>query len=78
MSVLINAEELGVTAEIGDFFAESIYDYSNGTIRLAAYLVSVKGELALRVHDKLAWVKTAELTDYELLPADVPLARKLA
>lgn len=72
-------EEFGISADIGRFFCESIYEYPKGTIRLLAYFVDiVRGELSLRVHDQIAWVSAGELRSYTLLPADIPIADKLA
>ena len=73
------AEEFGVAAQIGGFFCESVYRYPKGTIRLLAYFAEiVRGEISLRVHDQIAWVAAGELRAYGLLPADIPIAEKLA
>jgi 8-oxo-dGTP diphosphatase len=73
------SEELSITAQIGSFFCESIYHYPKGTIRLLAYFAEiVRGEISLSVHDQIAWVSADKLMTYGLLPADVPIAEKLA
>jgi 8-oxo-dGTP diphosphatase len=73
------SEEFGVAARVGDFFCESIYRYPKGTIRLLAYFAEiVRGEIGLSVHDKIAWVTADEIRAYDLLPADIPIAEKLA
>jgi len=73
-------EELGVEIIVGAFFAESLYPYANGAIRLLAYRVhrAAPGELRLHVHDELRWVTAAELAAIDFLPADIPLAHRLA
>jgi 8-oxo-dGTP diphosphatase len=72
-------EELGVTAEVGDFVAESLYTYDKGAIRLVAYRCDIgEQELRMTAHDKADWVQPPGLTGYDLLPADVPIAEKLA
>lgn len=72
-------EEFGVAAEIRGFFCESIYEYPQGTIRLLAYFADiVSGEIRLTVHDAFRWAAPDELTDYSMLPADIPVARRLA
>ncbi len=72
-------EEFGIDVEVGAAFAESVYDYRHGTIRLLAYHVYWDGdELQPRDHDKFVWLPPAELPAYDLLPADLPLAEKLA
>lgn len=72
-------EELGIKTEIGDFVAESIYEYPKGLIRLLAYRAEItEGEMKLSVHDACRWVPVNELYKFGLLPADVPVADKLA
>ncbi len=71
-------EELGVDAKIGDYVAESTYSYEFGVIHLIAYEATVRtSEFRLRVHDALAWVEASRLHEYELPPADVPIAAYL-
>lgn len=72
-------EEFGVAADVKGFFCESIYEYPQGCIRLLAYFADIiEGEISLSVHDAYKWVHADELLDYGLLPADIPIARKLA
>lgn len=72
-------EELGIGVTAGAVLGESIYQYAHGTIRLIAMECEWKeGELELRVHDKLKWVLPENLLDYDLSPADIPLARQLS
>ncbi len=71
-------EEFGIEVSIGKFFAESIYNYRHGTIRLVAYLTDWKsGDLKPVDHRDCRWVTIEELASYELAPADTPLAEKL-
>lgn len=72
-------EELGIKVVAGQVLGESVYQYAHGTIRLVAMECTWKeGELELRVHDKLKWVLPENLLDYDLSPADIPLARQLS
>lgn len=72
-------EELGLKIEVGPFFAENLYAYKSGTIRLMAYRARVwGGQLSLAVHSEIRWVSPAELLQYELSPADVKIAKLLA
>lgn len=72
-------EEFGVDSRIGTFFAESVYDYPMSSIRLMAYFAEIiQGDICLKVHDDFRWVKANELMNFDLLPADVPIAEKLA
>src|SRR5262249_33618364 len=68
-------EELNVQARIGFKCAESLHVYDHGSFRIIAYLVvDLVGELRPNVHDLLEWVKIADLSEYNILPADVPIA----
>jgi 8-oxo-dGTP diphosphatase len=72
-------EELGILVEVGSFFGESVYDYDDGTIELKAYWTRwISGDIRLNVHDEVCWVKPDMLQGFDFLPADVPLAEKLA
>ncbi len=71
-------EEFGVNARIREFVTESTYEYAWGSIRLMAYAVDILGgELTLSVHDQCRWVEPRCLDEYSLLPADIPIAKKL-
>lgn len=72
-------EELAITASIGDLFTESTYDYGSGQLRLMAFYATItEGVPRLSVHSELAWVDPRSLPLFDLLPADVPIASKLA
>lgn len=71
-------EECGVHIAVKDFVAESIYLTPSGGIRLLAYECEIMaGELSLTVHDAYRWVVPSELLRYNLLPADIPIAKRL-
>ena len=71
-------EELGIDSTIGDHLMHSEYVYEHGGFTIEAFLATwTAGELALNVHDKIEWVALRDLEGYQLLPADVPIARKL-
>ncbi|MBI3550026.1 MAG: 16S rRNA (cytosine(1402)-N(4))-methyltransferase RsmH [Elusimicrobia bacterium] len=72
-------EELGIEAEIGAELARARHVYDFGEIELVAFLVSkFEGEPALTDHDRIDWVEASRLLDYELAPADVPIAKVVA
>ena len=72
-------EEFRVDVEVGAHFADSIYHYDHGSIRLAAYWTNwTNGHLQPTVHDRVSWVPLAELSRYDFAPADVPLVKRLA
>jgi 8-oxo-dGTP diphosphatase len=71
-------EELSIDTKIKGFFAESVYEYSTGSIRLLAYFADIlRGDIGLSVHDQIEWAEPGHLLDYNLLPADLPIAVKL-
>lgn len=72
-------EELGLVVQAGEVFAESDYVYAHGAIRLLAMVCRViHGNITLTDHDRVEWVAIPELDQYDLSPADIPIARKLA
>jgi 8-oxo-dGTP diphosphatase len=71
-------EEFDITVEIGRFFTDTIYHYNRGPVKILSYYAKwLSGRLNLRDHDECNWVEAPSLLDYDLLPADVPIARKL-
>ncbi|MBI3296988.1 MAG: 16S rRNA (cytosine(1402)-N(4))-methyltransferase RsmH [Elusimicrobia bacterium] len=68
-------EELGIEAEVGAETARS----RHGTIELIALLVPrFSGEIQPAEHDAVAWVPAQRLLEYDLAPADVPIAEAVA
>jgi 5-methylcytosine-specific restriction protein A len=71
-------EELNIVASVQRFFYKSNYNYPQGNIQLFAYIVKIiAGDIQLSVHDKLEWVDKENLLSFDLLPADVPIAKKI-
>jgi 8-oxo-dGTP diphosphatase len=71
-------EELNIIVTVDKFCTEVAYDYGNMNINLIAYYCTiVDGEIQISVHDKYKWVKINDLLKYDLLPADVPIAKKV-
>jgi 16S rRNA (cytosine1402-N4)-methyltransferase len=72
-------EELGIEAEIGAEAARTRHVYDFGEIELIAHFVPrFSGELKLVDHDQIAWVEARRLLEYDLAPADVPIAEVVA
>lgn len=72
------SEELQIDVEVGQFFCESIYEYEFGVIQLLIYWVSWQGDtLYPTVHDEIAWVDKQTIANYQFLPADIPIVKKL-
>jgi 8-oxo-dGTP diphosphatase len=71
-------EAFQINVEVGHFFAESIYEYERGTIRLVVYWASWNGDsLYPTVHDEIAWVDKETILNYKFAPADIPIVEKL-
>lgn len=71
-------EEFQVDITVGDFFAESRYNYPHGPIHLLAYWARWKqGTFTPSSHDQCRWVEINELDQYDFSPADRPLVKKL-
>ena len=71
-------EELGVDAHVGEELCESIYRYDHGEFRLVALSTTLPSkEFVLTVHDYAEWVPVESLLEYNLAPADIPLAKKI-
>lgn len=71
-------EELNIDVFVGDLCTEVMHDYGSFTIKLLAYYCTISnGEIAMSVHDKYRWVKIEDLLEYDLLPADIAIAKVL-
>jgi len=61
-------EEFTIESEIGEFVAESIFDYGDKRIRLLAYKVKhLSGEFQLIDHDEIRWLPIEELDSFTRL-----------
>jgi len=71
-------EEFEIFVSVGDFIAESVYSYERKTVRLLGFRVKYDDEIkVMNAHDDVRWVPVEELLDYDLAPADVPIAREV-
>ena len=71
-------EELNVLVKVESYCLDVIHHYPNISVNLTAfYCRIVSGEPNLIVHNGLKWVKYNELLSYQLLPADIPIAKKI-
>lgn len=71
-------EELNIDVSVGKLCTEVAHDYGNMNINLIAYYCTIiNGEIQISVHDKYKWVNINDLLKYDLLPADIPIAKKV-
>ncbi|AJZ89126.1 pyrimidine (deoxy)nucleoside triphosphate pyrophosphohydrolase [Klebsiella michiganensis] len=67
-------EELGITAQIGDYVASHRREVTGRMIHLHAWHVGTfSGEPTAHCHSELVWCDPPAAFDYALAPADIPL-----
>ncbi|AHF09268.1 DNA mismatch repair protein MutT [Dehalobacter restrictus DSM 9455] len=71
-------EELGVTIQVGEVFAESRHTYGDKEMCFTFFEGRiVEGELERTVHQDIRWVRAEDLGRYTFCPADVEVAERL-
>lgn len=71
-------EEFEMDIKAKKIITNNICEYPNKTIDLRLYDCEyVSGEFKLHDHFEYAWVNIESLLDYDLAPADIPLANYL-
>ena len=71
-------EELSLDIEVVGEFDTSDYKYPGGRIRLIGLLAEIQnGVISKTVHDLVEWIDISSVLDYQLAPADIPLAERL-
>jgi len=73
-------EELNINSKIISHFADTIYKYDTGKIKLFCYWIQTdnqKNTFKKNVHDNLVWVFPNDLKNYKILPADIDICLKI-
>ena len=71
-------EEFNISIAVKQFFCDSIYTYDSGTVHILSYIASwLSGNITPSDHDDYIWAEPQALLEYDLLPADIPLAEKI-
>ena len=71
-------EELSLDIEVVGEFDTSDYEYPGGQIRLIGLLAEIQnGVISKTVHDLVEWIDIPSVLNYQLAPADIPLAERL-
>ncbi len=71
-------EEFSIQINVGDFVADSIHRQADRAFHIQAYHATwLAGQIVPVAHDRYAWAETVDLLAYDLLPADIELARSL-
>ncbi len=64
-------EELGITIEVGEEFAQVTHKYPDLTVQLTFFNAAViLGEPTLLEHNDMRWITSQELSEYCFCPAD--------
>lgn len=71
-------EELDMSVEILKHFKTVQHDYEKFEIELISFICNFKSSQYLMTdHDAYEWVNTSDLLNWELAPADIPIAKAL-
>lgn len=71
-------EEFELKVEAKEFITNNVCKYPNKTIDLKLYKCEyIEGNFKLHAHSEYMWAKIDEITNFELAPADIPLAQYL-
>lgn len=72
-------EELAITIAVDGIYDVIYYRYPERTVLVLAYRCRwLRGEMADLEVAEHCWVNPADLTGYQLLPADIPLAERIS
>lgn len=71
-------EELAVTVEVGEVFAEVTHEYPDVTVHLTLFHARVGNEEPQRLeHAALRWIRPDEIDAYPFCPADEIFLKKI-
>ncbi len=71
-------EELAITVEPLDIFAEVVHEYPDMTVHLTLFnAVITQGEPQRLEHEEIKWISPAEIPQYEFCPADLTILEKI-
>ena len=71
-------EEFELDVKAKEFIVNNVCEYPSKTVDLRLYSCDyVSGEFKLHDHSEYKWVSREEILNYDLAPADIPLAEYL-
>lgn len=71
-------EELGMKVKIGQHYMTVVHKYEKLAIELIAYNCQfIEANFMLTDHDSFEWVHAKDINNWNLAPADIPIATKL-
>ena len=69
-------EEFELVIKANNYLINNICEYPQKTVDLRLYSCDyISGDFKLHDHSEYRWVKKDNLLDYDLAPADIPLAK---
>jgi 8-oxo-dGTP diphosphatase len=70
-------EEFSIRIRVGAFVAASVHRQADRVFHVLGYQATwLAGQLVPAAHDRCAWARPENLLGYDLLPADIDLARQ--
>ena len=71
-------EELGITISVVDVFMDVVHEYPDITVHLTLFHAKItEGTIQLLEHNAVAWIKPAEIPDYDFCPADKDINERI-
>ena len=71
-------EELGVTVDVGEVFAETEYEYPDISVHLTIFNATIIGGALQKLeHNDIRWINISEIPNYVFCPADEVILKKL-
>jgi len=72
-------EELTITLDIGEVFAEVTHAYPEKTVHLTFFHTVIKDGVPQKLeHNDIRWITVDEIADYAFCPADEEILEKIA
>ena len=74
------SEELGCDVTVGEELSAVMHAYADFSIRLVPFICFVAQDSvqpSAMEHSEIKWVELAEVSSYELAPADIPILNEL-
>ena len=71
-------EELGITLDVGEIFAEVTHAYPEKTVHLTFFHTSIKEGVPQKLeHNDIRWISVVEIPNYTFCPADEEILEKI-
>ncbi len=71
-------EELGMKVDVYGIFATNMHKYETFTVELISYKCNfIEANFNLTDHDLIEWINVKDLVNWNLAPADIPIANEL-